>query len=68
MNLLEIYKRLDLTDADVLFVSACVQLPSVEAVDLIQAEIGIPVTSAAACTTYEMKKNLGIDLQSAIGG
>ena len=61
MNLLEIYKRLDLTDVYVLFVSDCVQLPSVEAIDLIRAEIGIPVTSAAACTTYEIKKNLGIE-------
>ena len=68
MNLLEIYKRSDLTGVDVLLVSACLQLLSLEAVDLIQAEIGIPVTSAAACTTYEIKKNLGVDVQSAIGG
>ena len=61
MNLLEIYKRSDLTGVDVLLVSACLQFPSLEAVDLIQAEIGIPVTSAAACTTYEIKKNLGIE-------
>ena len=68
MNLLEIYKQLDLTDIDVLVVSACVQMPSLEAIDLIQAECGIPVTSAAVCTTYEMMKKLGIEAKSAIGG
>jgi maleate isomerase len=68
MNLLEIYKRLNLTGVDVLVASACVQMPSLEAIDLIQAEIGIPVTSAAVCTTYEMMKKLGIQAKSAIGG
>ena len=61
MNLLEIYKQLDLTDVDVLVASACVQMPSLEAIDLIQAECGIPVTSAAVCTTYEMMKKIGIE-------
>jgi maleate isomerase len=68
MNLLEIYKRLDLTGVDVLVVSACVQMPSLEAIDIIQKEIGIPVTSAAVCTTYEMMKKLNIEAKSAIGG
>jgi maleate isomerase len=43
-------------------------MPSLEAIDLIQKEIGIPVTSAAVCTTYEMMKKLGIEAKSAIGG
>ena len=64
----EIYKQLDLTDVDVLVASACVQMPSLEAIDLIQAECGIPVTSAAVCTTYEMMKKIGIEAKSAIGG
>jgi maleate isomerase len=59
---------LDLTDVDVLVASACVQMPSLEAIDLIQKEIGIPVTSAAICTTYEMMKKLGIEAKSPIGG
>jgi len=53
---------------DVLVASACVQMPSLEAIDLIQAECGIPVTSAAVCTTYEMMKKLGIEAKSTIGG
>ena len=68
MNLLEIYKRLNLDGVDVLVVSACVQMPSLEAIDIIEKEIGIPVTSAAVCTTYEMMKKLGIEAKSTIGG
>ncbi|WP_370031201.1 Asp/Glu racemase [Flavobacterium sp. 28YEA47A] len=68
MNLLEIYKRLNLKDADVLVASACVQMPSLEAVDLLEKEIGIPVTTAAICTTYEMMKKLGLDTKVPIGG
>lgn len=68
MNLLQIYKQLNLKDVDVLVVSACVQMPSLEAVDLIEKEIGIPVTTAAICTTYEMMKKLGLDTKVPIGG
>jgi maleate isomerase len=68
MNLLEIYKRLDLTDVDVLVASACVQMPSLEAIDLLEKEVGIPVTSAAVCTTYEMMKKLNLKAKAPIGG
>ena len=68
MNLLAIYKRLNLKDVDVLVVSCCVQMPSLEAIDLIEQELGIPVTSAAVCTTYEMMKKLGIAAKAPIGG
>lgn len=68
MNLLEIYKRLNLKDVDVIVASACVQMPSLEAIDLIEKKSGIPVTSAAVCTTYEMMKKLGIEARSGIGG
>lgn len=68
MNLLEIYKQLDLNGVDVLVASACVQMSSLEAIDKIEQIIGIPVTSAAVCTTYEMMKKIGIKAQSTIGG
>lgn len=67
-NLIEIYKRLDLTGVNVLVASACVQMPSLESIDAIEQEIGIPVTSAAVCTTYFMMKRLGIEAKSTIGG
>lgn len=68
MNLLDIYKRLNLEGVDVLVVSACVQMPSLEAIDAIEKEIGIPVTSAAVCTTYEMLKKLNLDTRIPMGG
>lgn len=68
INLIQIYKQLDLTDVDILVASACVQMPSLAAIDLIETECGIPVTSAAICTTYEMMKKLGLKAQAPIGG
>ena len=64
----ELWKRLNVQGADAIVASACVQMPSLESIDLIQAECGIPVTSAAVCTTYEMMKSLGITASSPIGG
>jgi maleate isomerase len=43
-------------------------MPSLEAIDLIQAECGIKVTSAAVCTTYEMMKKIGVEAKAPIGG
>lgn len=68
MNLIEIYKRLNLQGVDVIVASACVQMPSLEAVDLIEKESGIPVTTAAICTTYEMMKKLGLEAKAPLGG
>lgn len=67
-NLLEIYKRLDLTGVDVLVASACVQMPSLEAIDELQQKVGIPVTSAAVCTTWEMLGKLGLETRIPMGG
>ena len=59
-NLLEHYKKIDTSKIDVLVLSACVQMPSLSAVSKIQEELGIPVTTAAICTTWQMLKSLGI--------
>ena len=67
-NLLEIYKQLDLSGVDVLVASACVQMPSLSAIDRLQQKIGIPVTSAAVCTSYELMKKISIEPISTIGG
>lgn len=68
MNLLEIAEKLNLTDVDVLVASCCVQMPSLEAIDLLEQKFDIPVTSAAVCTTYEMMKKLGLEAIAPIGG
>ena len=60
-NLREHYKRLDLTGVDVLVLSACVQMPSLPSVQVVEDAIGIPVTSAAICTTYRMLSELDLD-------
>lgn len=62
-NLLEHYRKLDLTGIDVLILSACVQMPSLSAIPKVEDAIGIPVISAAVCTTYRMLNELGLDTQ-----
>ena len=59
-NLLDHYKRLDLTGIDALVLSACVQMPSLPSVQKIEDAIGIPVVSAAICTAHQMLTRLGL--------
>ena len=59
-RLLEIYKRLRREGADAIVLSACVQMPSLPVIAQVEAEAGIPVVSAAVCTTYAMLKRLGL--------
>ncbi|PCE65893.1 maleate cis-trans isomerase family protein [Sediminicola luteus] len=61
MNLVDIYKRLDLTGVDTLILSACVQMPSLEAVQQVQDECGIRTITASISTAYKMMKELGLD-------
>ncbi|GLQ75161.1 maleate cis-trans isomerase family protein [Vibrio penaeicida] len=61
MNLVEIYKRLDLTGIDVLVLSACVQMPSLAAIQAVEDECGIPVISAAVATTHQILTTLGLE-------
>jgi len=68
MNLLEIAKRLNVDGADLVVASACVQMPSLEAIDGLEKQLGLPVTSAAVCTAYEMMKRLGLEASVPIGG
>lgn len=67
-NLLNHYKKLDLTGVDVLVASACVQMPSLPAIDKLEQVTGLKVTSAAVCTAYEMMKRLNLRPVSTIGG
>jgi maleate isomerase len=67
-NLLDHYKRLDLTGIDALVLSACVQMPSLPSVQKIEDAIGIPVVSAAICTAYQMLARLGLSTEIPGGG
>lgn len=59
--LIEDVKRLDTRGVDVIVLSACVQMPSLAALAPVEAALGIPVTSAAACTVRAMLKSIDLE-------
>ena len=58
-NLPEIARNLAREGADAIVLSACVQMPSLPAVQMVEDELGLPVITAATATTYELLKALG---------
>jgi maleate isomerase len=54
MRLLEDVKRLKIANADVVVLSACVQLQSLPAIQAAEKMLGIPVTSTSVCTVRSM--------------
>lgn len=61
MALVELANQVDHSQADVLVLSACVQMPSLDAIQVVQDAIGKPVVSAAVATVYQMLKSLDLD-------
>jgi maleate isomerase len=59
-NLRTIYKQLDLTGCDALILSACVQMPSLAAIQAVEDECGLPVISAATATVFSILETLGL--------
>lgn len=51
-------RGLNLTDADALVISACVQMPSLELIEPAETEFGLPVLSAATAGAYALLKGL----------
>jgi maleate isomerase len=60
-NLMEHWKRVDLSDCDALVLSACVQMPSLSSIELVEQACGLPVLSAATATTYSILRALDLD-------
>ena len=60
-RLLEIYKSVDRNGIDVFVASACVQMPSLPIIDRLEQQVGVPVVSAAVCTTRRMLDELGLE-------
>lgn len=60
MQLLDDVKRLNTANVDVVVLSACVQMPSLPAIQIAQDRLGIPVTSTAVCTARNMLDLLGL--------
>jgi maleate isomerase len=56
----DLWKKLNLANADAIVASACVQMPSLASIPLIEAASGFPVVSSAVCTTYRMLEALGL--------
>lgn len=61
MNLLDHYKKLDIKNIDAIVLSACVQMPSLAAIQKVEDECGIPVLSASVATTHQMLTQLGLE-------
>ncbi len=63
-----LYKQLNVKDVDVVVASACVQMPSLASVPIIEALSGLPVVSTSICTTFRMLKELGLATVAPGGG
>ena len=61
LALVDLVDQLDHHDAEAVILSACVQMPSLEAIQLVQDKIQKPVLSAAVATTYELLVRLGLE-------
>lgn len=68
MNLPQIVAGMDTTDADVIVLSACVQMPSLPAVSVVEAQAGKPVLTAAIATTWSMLRALDLPTRVPGGG
>ncbi|MEV0364654.1 maleate cis-trans isomerase family protein [Nocardia fusca] len=66
-RVLEAARSLDLTGADALVLSACVQMPSLPLIQAAEAEFALPVLSAATAGAFTLLDRLGlpIDLPDA---
>jgi maleate isomerase len=56
-------RGLDLTGADALVISACVQMPSLDLVTEAEAELGLPVLSAATAGAFTLLDGLGLPVE-----
>ncbi|MGE4125116.1 MAG: Asp/Glu racemase [Pusillimonas sp.] len=54
-------KRVNTANADAVVLSACVQMPSFQSVQQVENSLGLPVTTAAISTVYQMLKSLGLE-------
>jgi len=67
-RLLDIYQRVDRTGIDAFVASACVQMPSLPIIGALEHRIGVPVVSAAVCTTHQMLDRLGLERRAPGAG
>ncbi|MDQ0219542.1 Asp/Glu racemase [Peribacillus cavernae] len=59
-NLIGHADRLNITGADAVVLSACVQMPSLPAIQRVEDRLGLPVLSAGVATVYKILKQLDL--------
>lgn len=68
MLLLKDVERLNVDGADLVIGSACVQMPSLAAIEPLQDKLGKPVISAAISTVWKMLRSLDLEPVAPGGG
>ncbi len=61
MLLLDDLEALDIEGANAVVISACVQMPALAAIEPVQDKLGLPVTTAAACTARKLLEALELE-------
>ncbi|MFD5268798.1 Asp/Glu racemase, partial [Streptomyces sp. NPDC058335] len=58
-NLPDIVRKLDTRGADAVVLSACVQMPSLEAIPAAETVVDLPVVTASTATSWQLLSSLG---------
>ena len=61
MNLVDLADQLDLHTAEAIVLSACVQMPSLPAIPLVERRTGLPTLSAATATAHQLLAALELE-------
>lgn len=61
MNLVDLVDELDLRTAEAIVLSACVQMPSLPAIPLVERRTGLPTLSAATATSHQLLAALALE-------
>jgi len=64
----ELWRKLNVNNVDAIVASACVQMPSLASIPLIEAASGLPVVSSSVCTTYQMLSKLNLKTTAPMAG
>ena len=65
---METVKQLSTHNADAVVLSACVQMPSLAALDTVQRTLDVPVLSTAAATVFEILRALKLPTEVPAAG
>lgn len=60
MNLVNIVQQVNIDGADAVILSACVQMPSLPAIQIVEDRLGLPVLSAATATVHQLLTALNL--------